>query len=225
MRSLYLISCAVNGGVYVGVSVHPTKRWTQHRCASRAGVTPLYRSMRKHGIGLHTFEVIESHPTVEQASEAEVWWVRYLRALGARVFNLTDGGEGLLGYRPSDETRAKMSAARIGKRMSEEQRAKTAAINARRSSSPEGKAATSARFKGKSKSDEQRERMAASQQRRWRDPEAHARASAAHVGKVISPEQRRKLSEAMKGRTLSEEHRRKMSEAQTRRHARERSEK
>lgn len=49
--------------------------------------------MRKYGIQRHSFEVVEAHPTFEEALEAERWWITYLRSLGARVFNLTNGGE------------------------------------------------------------------------------------------------------------------------------------
>ena len=55
-------------------------------------------------------------------------------------YNLTDGGEGTIGYYPTPETRAKQSAARKGKPKSPEWRAKIAVALAGKPKSPEHRA-------------------------------------------------------------------------------------
>lgn len=54
------------------------------------------------------------------------------------LHNKTNGGEGTSGTLVSDETRAKMSAARRGKKLSEETRAKMSAVRKGRSNGKEG---------------------------------------------------------------------------------------
>lgn len=57
-------------------------------------------------------ELLEGCVGLEQMREAERFWIEQLRALGFRLVNTTDGGEGIPGLKMSDETRARMSEAR-----------------------------------------------------------------------------------------------------------------
>lgn len=58
------------------------------------------------------------------AMDLERGFIKCLRRSGARLVNFTDGGEGLSGHRHSDETKAKMRAAALGRERSEATRAK-----------------------------------------------------------------------------------------------------
>jgi hypothetical protein len=58
--------------------------------------------------------VLEECASDAAALVAEVKWIAHGRAQGWRLTNLTDGGDGTAGYRPSAETRAKLSAAHRG---------------------------------------------------------------------------------------------------------------
>jgi hypothetical protein len=70
------------------------------------------RSMLDSGIRPYT-DVICSTDNVEDMNNAERYWISYFRQAGCRLVNDVDGGEGL--RNPSLETRAKMSAAKLGK--------------------------------------------------------------------------------------------------------------
>ncbi len=48
-------------------------------------------------------------------SEAERFWIAYFKSLGCRLTNATDGGEGMIGFKHSDEARIKMSKGMKGK--------------------------------------------------------------------------------------------------------------
>lgn len=58
--------------------------------------------------------------------QAETFWIAYFRAMGCQLANLTDGGKSNSGWIASPETKAKMSAAKLGKTKSQETRSKMA---------------------------------------------------------------------------------------------------
>ncbi len=62
-----------------------------------------------------TIVVFHETDCADFLKEAEIFWIKYFRSIGCRLTNMTDGGEGSLGSKPSLETRQKMSLARIGK--------------------------------------------------------------------------------------------------------------
>lgn len=58
-----------------------------------------------------TIKGVQSFVEDSDALKAEVYWISYFLAIGCRLTNMTDGGDGV---RPTPETRAKMSLAQIG---------------------------------------------------------------------------------------------------------------
>src|SRR6478609_6911530 len=54
------------------------------------------------------------NPGVEAWQEAERFWISYFRFMGARLTNLTDGGEGLSGLIFSEEHRKRIGEAKRG---------------------------------------------------------------------------------------------------------------
>lgn len=93
------------------------------------------------------------------------------RVLGeGSLYNLTSGGQGTSGYKLSDETKAKISAANSGKKPTEETRAKLRAARARQPTrvgkkgykhTEETKAKISAAKKGKTHSEEHKSKISA----------------------------------------------------------------
>lgn len=77
--------------------------------------------------------------------------IKCLRRSGVRLSNVTAGGEGLTGHRHTEETKAKMRAAALGRPRSEETKAKLRAANL-------GKPGT---FTGKTHSEEARAKISA----------------------------------------------------------------
>lgn len=80
----------------------------------------------------------------ERGLDREREVIAVLRANGARLTNLTDGGEGCLGMVLSPESRAKLSAAQRGRKHSPEHVANQAAALRGKKHSPERRAAISA---------------------------------------------------------------------------------
>ncbi len=72
------------------------------------------RSLVEKGLGPDFF-VIEEHSSIQLAMEAERFWIQYFRGLGCDLANLTDGGEGMWGFKFSEESKRRMSEKRKGK--------------------------------------------------------------------------------------------------------------
>lgn len=210
--SLYFIQSLDNGGVYVGVTVAPRGRWSNHKYDHKRRNTPLYQSMRKYSVSRHIFSIVETHLSFEVALEAEVWWIAYLRAIGARVFNLTDGGEGALGYKFTPEALAKLSASHIGKTWGPEQRAKMQKAMKGRVFTPEWKAKLAQANKGRKPSPEAVAKTAQANRGRHHSLEARAKISAAQRNRVFSDSHRANLSASATGRTHTPETKAKLAE-------------
>lgn len=127
--------------------------------------------------------------------------------------NLTDGGEGLTGFIPSAESRAKVSASNRGYVASAEARAKLSAANIGKTHSPETRAKISAIQIGRKQSPTSSEKRALALRGRKRPPDVCAKISAAKRGKPIPQETMAKCRAAKLGVALSPQHRAKLSAA------------
>jgi hypothetical protein len=82
------------------------------RLNSRRDRSPFWRHIaNKHGV---TAELIAYWPTEAEAFEHEKFLIWCFRDMGITLCNLTDGGEGMSGWTPTEETRQKWSEQRIG---------------------------------------------------------------------------------------------------------------
>jgi hypothetical protein len=143
------------------------------------------RTVAKHGL---TVEIVGRWAEESDAFDHERELIARYRVDGCPLCNKTDGGEGLSGYRFSEESRAKIRASHVGMKPSPEVCAKISAANKGRKRSDEFRAKVSAGLKGRPVSAETREKIAAAQR-----------------GREVSPERRAKIAEALKGRRLSDE--------------------
>lgn len=108
--SVYVITNNVNGKNYVGVSIEPDKRWKDHKYASKKSEYPIYKAMRKYGVDKFSFKIICWADNFKAALKIEM----DSRRLGLGSYNQTMGGEGIAGYRHTDEAKAKISEAHSG---------------------------------------------------------------------------------------------------------------
>ena len=110
---IYAIENTINGSVYVGKTTNPQKRWRDHKAAANNLVEPtsmLYRAMRKYGVENFAFTIIDEHEDESYTLETlEPKWIAYYKDAGKKVYNLTNGGDGIPGYRHTDETKSKIS--------------------------------------------------------------------------------------------------------------------
>ncbi len=182
-----------------------------NRANSSSGRSKFWMSVaNKHGF---TVEVLSFWECELDAFAHEKFLIGALRSIGVRLCNMTDGGEGVSGYKMDDETiKRRARSIWIAMQNPESKRKKSESL--------------SRAFKGKKFSEERKRQMS---ERKKGKPlsESHRLAL---IGKVITPEHRKALSEAnarpgvrerrsaaisktMKGIVKTEEHRRNLSEA------------
>jgi Spy/CpxP family protein refolding chaperone len=167
---------------------------------------------------LTLLEEVEGDGCVE-----ETYWIKHHRGLGAKLVNGTDGGDGLAGYKLSDEQRQRMSEVRKGKSHSPhslETRAKISASNMCHAVSSEARSKISLANKGrlganlgKHLSDVTKAKLSASHKGISPSLEARAKISQAMKGRILTPEWKAKIGAASKGRIYSSDWRAKIGAA------------
>lgn len=185
------------------------------RAHRRSGRSLHWQSVtKKHGIRV---DIVAQWSSEVDAFEHEKFLIACFRDMGHPICNMTDGGEGMSGRKPSHETRAKISASHMGLTVSDETRRKIGDANRGRPRSPEAHQKIIAAQTGLKRSPETCKRMSKAQAGRVVSEEARAKIAAALTGRkrdiatleklraiANSPERRAKQSVAMKGRPWSE---------------------
>lgn len=96
---------------YIGKSSSGMKRPKAHGRSSTLKVEshfPVHRWIEKLRRLGHEYQILVLEETTkDQLAEAECEWIAEARRQGVDLLNLTDGGEGALGYKQSMETRRK----------------------------------------------------------------------------------------------------------------------
>jgi hypothetical protein len=107
---------------YIGKTTKPESRYRGH-CTGR-GETYCARWVRTLLVEgfLPIFRIVEAVPS--DGAMAEFEWIFLGRAEGWPLTNLTDGGEGVSGFKFSDESRKKLSESQRGRITSEETKQK-----------------------------------------------------------------------------------------------------
>lgn len=200
-------------------------RWRQH-CNATEPNRAVSAAIRKHTPQAVRREVVSTHDTREEAMAAEIALIAKLNTIAPNGYNLTSGGEGVIGapphvwkaageayarrFREDPEMRARVRAGfKIsGPKISERLRAwwatpAAAQLRAKRSS-PEVREAL--RIRNLNRTPETSAKMGAGMKRNWQDPEYRAKVNAAREAKQAElrkdPEwvaaKKAKMAEAMR---------------------------
>lgn len=101
-----------SGKVYIGITCRKTtKRWGKG--SGYKTQVLFYRAILKYG--WHNFKheiLLQGIPEVK-AKELEINYIRYYKNLGIS-YNITEGGDGIVGFKFSKESRIKMSKSHLG---------------------------------------------------------------------------------------------------------------
>lgn len=127
--ALYIYSATnkINGKRYIGKTKFepPTHRWNQHLTAAKKGPKDnkrfqpyFHRAIRKHGRDNFSFEIIATFDDkdVDAWMQAEIDLIaKHETRNRDKGYNLTDGGDGVPGWKASPAVRRRMSERRKGK--------------------------------------------------------------------------------------------------------------
>ncbi len=127
--ALYIYSATnkINGKRYIGKTKFdpPTHRWNQHLAAAKKGPKDnkrfqpyFHRAIRKHGRDNFSFDIIHTFDDneVDAWMQAEKDYIKKYRSNERdHGYNLTDGGDGVPGWKASPAVRRRMSERRKGK--------------------------------------------------------------------------------------------------------------
>lgn len=148
MFSVYILTCKTSGKSYIGLTRKTAeKRWQEHLAAARRGVGfAIYRAIRKYGEEDWTVETIDRFADKKAAAAFEIQKIAEMNTV-AGGYNMTAGGDGLLGLERTPEWRAKIAEAN-SKPCTEEKKRKLKEYRGPRSS-----------FYGRKHSEETRRKM------------------------------------------------------------------
>ena len=119
---IYSIKNTFNEKVYIGCTskLDPNDRWKQHIQACNRGEHNLvYKAMRKYGIENFTFEVIKTLDESDDIFEMEMEYIKQHDSY-ENGYNMTIGGDGMIGLSFTDEHKRKISESNKGKKCSPE---------------------------------------------------------------------------------------------------------
>ena len=113
---------APNNKRYVGQTIRLHKRKQQHVADAYNPNSVSYnyafhRAIRKYGIENFVFEILEDGIPREKLNEREMYWIEQMQSYGENGYNMTMGGDGVLGRVWTDEQRKKDSESHKGKRI------------------------------------------------------------------------------------------------------------
>lgn len=187
--AIYKITNTKNGKVYIGQSVQPEIRWSNHRnCRSGGKENKLYRAIEKYGVEAFTFTIIQWCLNKHDADAVEKFLIETLNTRHAG-YNIATGGQGFeagelhpcYGKALTEEHKAKVSASSKGRKKSEETRQKMSAWQI-----------------GRKRSSETIERMSVSQKGKKQSAETIAKRVAKTKGQKRTQEQKARQAEGIK---------------------------
>ena len=176
MHHIYIITNTINAMQYVGITKDLNRRWKQHK-SSDGSSRYLHPAIKKHGIENFVFTHVADAFDLDCAKFIEKLLIKEKNTKAPFGYNLTDGGEGTIGYVFSEESKQKMRDSAKGQERSIES-------NIKRSITLKG----NKNSLGKLRSEETRAKMSVAQTGRKHSEESRKKISKGHLGKKHSAE-------------------------------------
>ena len=122
MGCIYGIQNEVNSKWYIGKCADGIAEKRKRAHYNGYGNDPTYKAIKKYGAEKFSFHILLDGIIPELLGDYEMEFIKTYNSKAPHGYNLTDGGDGVIGYSPSAETRRKMSNAKLGKKHSSEHR-------------------------------------------------------------------------------------------------------
>lgn len=195
---IYLIKNLINGKCYIGQTRRKiSKRFKGHcRTASKGGKSIIHQAIAKHGVENFTIEELATAIDQVELDRLEQQFIEQYGTMAPNGYNLKTGGQNG-GSQYSDESKQKMSLAKIGSSASDETRQRMSDAHNKRWSSQELRDRKSETSRKIWQDPEYREKITATRTEYWSDPANRERASVT-AKEFTTEEQKQKISEAVK---------------------------
>ena len=97
MIGIYKITNKINGKVYIGQTIHPDRRWMEHKQKARHGQDKylVHLAMNKYGEQNFTFEIIE---WTEDYNNEEKRLIKEYNSITPNGYNISEGGDNCILY-------------------------------------------------------------------------------------------------------------------------------
>ena len=91
LKAIYKITNLINGKIYIGQSVHPNKRWQEHKQHAKTNIDnyPIHAAINKYGEDNFSFEILKW--TEDYDNEERICIQKY-NALVPNGYNIIEGG-------------------------------------------------------------------------------------------------------------------------------------
>lgn len=174
ISGIYCIENVINNKKYIGKSVNIYKRWREHKRELKNKTHKnkhLQRAYDLYGSDNFCFYIIEICESDDIAlKEKEIVYIQFYKTNEIESgYNLTNGGDGISGYKHSKETCRKLSLSHMGKPAhnkgvpaSEESKEKNRLAHTGLKGTPEKSEKLSRSLKGKIRSEESKQRYSES---------------------------------------------------------------
>lgn len=210
----YVIRNTVNNKLYIGITKRGLRRRANdHAVAARRGdLTPLHRAMAKYGIDKFKLYAVAEARTWNDLCALECTLIEQESSHVSRDgYNVTAGGEGAPGRRPSEETRAKIAEAARLQMQALGARNRLRACALRQYADPEVRKRVGDRFRGKTLTEEHKRKVSEAGRDRICSLETRAAIRMRLLGRPRPEHVRQILRTSMSGRKHTEASKTKMS--------------
>lgn len=195
ISGIYKITNTVNNKCYIGQAVNLRSRIKGHlSCIKKNYNYPLYHSIRKHNVENFELEIlVQGNFSKTELNDLEIDFIRLYNSIDRLYgYNLTAGGEGVVGLKHSQKTKEKIGKLSKGRKHSEETKKLIGLKSKGRNLGYKHSEETKEKFRqakiGKKLSKEHREKI-----------------SKIHKGKITSQETKEKMRKSSLGKITSEE--------------------
>jgi group I intron endonuclease len=117
---VYKAENKINGKIYIGKTINSfAKRKSGHKynafkCSSKY---PFHSALRKYGFENFEWSIIDTAENEDKLNGKEVYWIKFYNTTNKKYgYNLTNGGDGISGWKHSEKTKRKYSEDRRGEK-------------------------------------------------------------------------------------------------------------
>ena len=211
MGCIYQVRNKVNGKCYRGRTVKTmTARKAEHICNAKYDNNCVFhRAIRKYGMDAFEWEEVYSDVFERDLNGLEIECIKWFGSKIPNGYNMTDGGEGSIGYKHSEEVKKKIGDISRGRKHTEEAKKKISEKTKGKTRSEETKRKISVGQMGKTYSEKTKRKMRMSHLGKTLGAKSRLKISIFNKGKIVSPETGAKISDAKKRHWKDPEYRNK----------------